>query len=131
LRGILSIGIALACVLPTLSALPAAADTPEAINVQGALCGAVAGSPLAGAVATFTDTDVTVPASRFRATIFWEMEPSRTARSAARPVRSPSPAATRTQARHRLSPFPSSCRTTCGRLGAVQFRFDVAPAPDR
>ena len=70
-RGILSIGIALACVLPTLSALPAAADTPEAINVHGALCGAVKGSPVTGAIATFTDTDTSIPAASFHASIDW------------------------------------------------------------
>ena len=70
-RGILSIGIALACVLPTLSAPPAAADTPEAINVQGALCGAVQGTPVAGTIATFTDTDTSVAAATLRARIDW------------------------------------------------------------
>jgi uncharacterized repeat protein (TIGR01451 family) len=65
-----SIGASLACIA-SLSPLTASAETAEAIIVTGASCGAVEGTPMSGTIATFTDTDASVPAATFRATIDW------------------------------------------------------------
>jgi len=130
LRGILTVGVSLACVLSALEPAPAAADVPEAINVQGALCGAVAGSPMSGTIATVADTDTTVPAASMRAQIDWG-DGTVTNGTVTGGAGTFAVAGGHTYA-SAASLMPVSViawNNTTAVSGAVQFWFDVAAAP--
>jgi uncharacterized repeat protein (TIGR01451 family) len=122
-----SIGASLACVA-SVSPLAASADIPEAIIVTGASCGAVEGTPMTGTIATFTDTDTSVPAGTFRATIDWGdgTIPSKGSISGANGAFSVSATHTYTS-QMAMAPvlvIVSNNSTSVG--GSVQFWFDVA-----